>query len=61
MKKNNVVLLQGFARNPISRKLDADTDRLLYGFKRLSKKEKEILLTILDAFLLGKRSHSQDE
>ena len=61
MRKNNVVLLQGFARNPISRKLDADTDRLLYGFKRLSKKEKEILLTILDAFLLGKRSHSQDE
>ena len=61
MKKNNVLLLTSFARNPLARKPDADTDRLIYGFKCLSKKEKEILLTILDAFLLGKRSTPQDE
>lgn len=61
MKKNNVLLLTSFARRPAARQFNADTDRLLHGFKRLSRKEKEILLTILDAFLLGKRSAGQAE
>lgn len=63
MKKNgsNVVLLTNFTRKPAVRKFDGDTDRLLYGFKCLSRKEKEILLTILDAFLLGKSASRQVE
>jgi len=61
MKKNNVVHLINFARKPAGRKFTADTDRLLHGYKRLSRKEKEILLTILDAFVLGKLSAEQAE
>jgi len=61
MKKNNVVHLTNFTRKPAGRKSTADTDRLLHGYKRLSRKEKEILLTILDAFVLGKLSAEQAE
>lgn len=56
MKKDNVVSMSNFSRRLAIKKSDADIGRLLNGFRRLTRREKETLFTLLDAFLLHKGS-----
>lgn len=54
MKNNKVVNISHFSQRPATKGLDAETVRFLSKFKRLSLKEKETVLTLIDAFLLQK-------
>lgn len=54
--KNKVINISSLTRRPSVRKIDAEAEKLINGFKHLSRREKETLLTLLDAFLLHKRS-----
>ncbi len=50
--ENKIIRLANLNKRPASKSLDAEAERLLDGFRRLSQKEKQTLLTLLDAFLL---------
>ena len=52
--KNNVVNISTLSRRSTTQELDAETVKFLGKFKRLSLKEKETLLTLIDAFLHNK-------
>ena len=52
--KNNVVNISTLSRRSTAQEPDAETVKFLGKFKRLSLKEKETLLTLIDAFLLQK-------
>ena len=54
MKNDKVVYISSPSRRSATQGLDAESARLLSKFKRLSLKEKETLLILIDAFLLQK-------
>lgn len=54
MENNKVVNIADISRRSAAREPDAETVTLLSKFKRLSFKEKEALLILMDAFLLQK-------
>lgn len=54
MNNNKVVNISNLSRRTGNKELDAESARLLGKFKRLSLKEKETILILIDAFLLHK-------
>lgn len=56
MENNKVIELSSFSRKPGVQKYEGETDKLLSGFRQLSRREKETLFTLLDVFLRNKRA-----
>jgi len=54
MNNNKVVNISNLSRRPANKEVDAEAASLLGKFKRLSSKEKETIMILIDAFLLEK-------